>query len=207
LNPAAQGFPPIADARARLLILGSLPGQASLAAGQYYAQPRNAFWRILAELLGVGAHLDYAARAATLNDAGIALWDVCAAAERPGSLDASIRRASVVVNDFAAFLSAHPRIELLAFNGATAAELYRRRVLPALPPAAAALPTLRLPSTSPAHAGVPYAAKRAAWAAALRQAGVPTTAATVVAPALRPATDPRAASARHPRRRSGSGRR
>jgi hypoxanthine-DNA glycosylase len=207
LNVAAQGFPPIADSRARLLILGSLPGQASLAAAQYYAQPRNAFWRILAELLGVGTDLDYAARTAALRRAGIALWDVCAAAERRGSLDASIRRDSVVVNDFAAFLPEHPRIVLLAFNGATAAELYRRRVLPALPPAAAALPTLRLPSTSPAHAGLPYVAKRAAWGMALRQAGVCTTAPTVVASPLRPATGPRAASARRPRRRSGSGRR
>jgi hypoxanthine-DNA glycosylase len=170
---AARGFAPIADARARLLILGSLPGQASLAAGQYYAQPRNAFWRILGELLGAGPDVDYQARAATLRRAGIALWDVCAAAERPGSLDASIRRDSVVVNDFAAFLRTHPRIALLAFNGATAADLYRRCVLPVLPPRAAALPTLRLPSTSPAHAGMPYAAKRAAWAEALHGAGVP----------------------------------
>jgi hypoxanthine-DNA glycosylase len=204
LNAAARGFPPIADARARLLILGSLPGQASLAARQYYAQPRNAFWRILGELLGAGPDSDYPARAAALRRAGIALWDVCAAAERPGSLDASIRRESVVVNDFAAFLHGHPRIALLAFNGATAAELYRRRVLPTLPPAAAALPTLCLPSTSPAHAGVPYAAKRAAWAAALHSAGVPASAPSVSRP-LRPASGPRAASVRRPRRRSGSG--
>jgi hypoxanthine-DNA glycosylase len=205
LNAAARGFPPIADARARLLILGSLPGQASLAARQYYAQPRNAFWRILGELLGTGPDSDYRTRAAALRRAGIALWDVCAAAERPGSLDASIRRESVVVNDFAAFLHAHPRIALLAFNGATAAELYRRRVLPTLPPAAAALPTLCLPSTSPAHAGLPYAAKRAAWAAALHSAGVP--AAPSVSRPLRPAAGPRAVSVRRPRRRSGSGQR
>ncbi len=206
MNAAARGFPPIADAGARLLILGSLPGQASLAAGQYYAQPRNAFWRILGELLGAGPDIDYEARAETLRRAGIALWDVCAAAERPGSLDASIRRDSVVVNDFAAFLRAHPRIALLAFNGATAAELYRRRVLPALPSDAAALPTLCLPSTSPAHAGMPYAAKRAAWATALHRAGVPASTSTAPPP-LRPATGPRAGSPRRPRRRSGSGRR
>ena len=206
MNAAAQGFPPIADPRARLLILGSLPGQASLAAGQYYAQPRNAFWRILGELLGAGPEIDYPTRATMLRHAGIALWDVCAAAERPGSLDASIRRESVVVNDFAAFLPAHPRIALLAFNGATAADLYRRRVVPALPPAAAALPTLCLPSTSPAHAGMPYAAKRAAWAAALLGAGVRASAPTL-APPLSPATGLRAASDRRPRRRSGSGRR
>jgi hypoxanthine-DNA glycosylase len=203
LSAAAQGFAPIAGPRARLLILGSLPGQASLAAGQYYAQPRNAFWRILAELLGADAALDYAARAAQLRRSDIALWDVCAAAVRPGSLDASIRRDTVVVNDFATFLRTHPRIALLAFNGATAAELYRRRVLPTLPAAAAALPSLRLPSTSPAHAGLSYPAKRAAWAAALQQAGV-----AVSAPAapLRPATDPRTAPGRRPRPRSGSGR-
>lgn len=206
MNASARGFPPIADARARLLILGSLPGQASLAAGQYYAQPRNAFWPILGDLLDAGPDLAYAERAAALRRAGIALWDVCAAAERPGSLDASIRRETVVVNDFAAFLHAHPLIEWLAFNGATAAELYRRLVLPALPPVAAALPTLRLPSTSPAHAGVPYAAKRAAWAAALRRARV-LDVEPGVAPPLRPASGPRAVSARRPRRRSGSGRR
>lgn len=207
MNASARGFPPIADARARLLILGSLPGQASLAAGQYYAQPRNAFWPILGELLGAAPELAYPDRAAVLRRAGVALWDVCAAAERPGSLDASIRRDSVVVNDFAAFLHAHPRIALLAFNGATAADLYRRCVLPSLPAGAAALPTLRLPSTSPAHAGVPYAAKRAAWATALRTAGVLEAEPTTAPPALRPASGPRGASARRPRRRSGSGRR
>lgn len=206
MSSPSQGFPPIAAPGARLLILGSLPGQASLAVGQYYAQPHNAFWRIQGELLGAGPELDYPTRTAALRDAGVALWDVCAAAERPGSLDASIRRASVVVNDFAAFLHAHPRIAMVAFNGATAAELYRRFVLPSLPLHAATLPMLRLPSTSPAHAGVTYRAKREAWAAALRAAGVlegvpvqrPDATGTT---ALIPATGPRAASGRRPRRR------
>lgn len=161
----SQGFPPIARRDARVLVLGSLPGQESLRRRQYYAQSRNAFWPIMGALCGAGPELPYRARTRRLALSGIALWDVCATAFRAGSLDAAIVAGSVVVNDFGAFLARHPGIRLVCFNGRTAAALYRRHVLPALGPAARTLPTLELPSTSPAHAALPLAAKLARWRA------------------------------------------
>jgi hypoxanthine-DNA glycosylase len=95
------------------------------------------------------------------------LWDTCAAAVRPGSLDARILRASVVPNDFAPFLQAHPQLRRICFNGATAEALFARRVLPTLPEPSRALPRVRLPSTSPAHAGMNHARKLEAWREAL----------------------------------------
>jgi len=157
-----RGFPPIAGPDARVLILGSLPGQASLAAGQYYAHPRNSFWPILAHVVGFPADASYEARVAALIGSGIAVWDVCAAAIRPGSLDSAIDAASVEPNDFAAFFARHPAIARVAFNGAAAAKLYRRHRLPA-----DGLEFRQLPSTSPAHAAMGFAAKRAEWALAL----------------------------------------
>ena len=159
----SRGFAPLARADAEVLILGSLPGQESLRRRQYYAQPRNAFWPIMGALCGAGPQLAYRARARRLAASGIALWDVCRAAARAGSLDASIVARSVVVNDFGAFLARHPGIGLVCFNGRTAAALYRRHVLPALPVGARALATLELPSTSPAHAALSPARKLARW--------------------------------------------
>lgn len=166
------GFPPIARRDARLLILGSMPGAASLAAGEYYAHPRNAFWTIVGEQSGAPAQLRYARRAAALRAARIALWDVIASCRRRGSLDAAIERGSVRVNDFAGFLARHPRIGCIAFNGGTAETLFRRHVLPRLRAAGTTrtLRLVRLPSTSPAHAGLTLARKRAAWRRALRAA-------------------------------------
>jgi hypoxanthine-DNA glycosylase len=161
-RPSA-GFPPIARADARVLILGSLPGVASIEAQQYYAQPRNAFWRIMGELIGAGPDLDYPSRLARLEHKQVALWDVAAMAVRPGSLDAAIVGSSVKPNDFASLYARCRSIELILFNGAKAAELYRRWVLPGLAPAHAAIATRRLPSTSPAHAGMPYSQKLDAW--------------------------------------------
>lgn len=161
----SRGFAPIAGARVRLVILGSLPGRASLAAAQYYAQPRNAFWPLMGELFGAGPELAYPARVAALTGRGVAVWDVCAAARREGSLDASIDRDSVRVNDFSGFFAAHPELEHLAFNGQAAADLYRRRVLPALTAHWAALPRQTLPSTSPAHATRSFAEKLLHWRA------------------------------------------
>jgi hypoxanthine-DNA glycosylase len=128
-----QGFPPIDDTHARVLILGSLPGQVSLQRQQYYALPQNTFWKIMGRLFGAGPELPYAERTQCLVQNAIALWDVCAAAHRPGSLDAAIVHASVVPNDFSAFIASHPGIGLICFNGGKAADLYRRLVLPNLP--------------------------------------------------------------------------
>lgn len=156
-----QCFAPVADARARVLILGSMPGRASLRAGQYYAHPHNAFWRIVGELAGAGRELPYDQRLRALRASGIALWDVLASCARPSSLDADIEHGSLVANDFAAFFARHPRIARVYFNGTKAEECYRRRVLPALGQDGMAYQ--RLPSTSPANASIPYARKLAAW--------------------------------------------
>jgi double-stranded uracil-DNA glycosylase len=155
-------FPPIARPDARVLVLGTMPSPASLQARQYYAHPRNAFWPIVAALCGFDPAARYDARAAALAACGVAVWDVLAACVRPGSLDADIDDASAVTNDFAGFFATHRRIRRVCFNGAKAETLYVRRVLPALDPAPI-VEYVRLPSTSPAHAGRSLAAKLEAW--------------------------------------------
>jgi hypoxanthine-DNA glycosylase len=158
------GFPPIAGPDARVLVLGSMPGVRSLAAGQYYAHPQNAFWPILGQLFAWESGLDYATRTALLLRTRIALWDVLQAAERPGSLDAAIVAGSERANDFAAFFAAHPAIHSVFFNGTKAAALFRRHVVQ--PGALAAdLRFHHLPSTSPAHAGRSRAEKLEVWQA------------------------------------------
>jgi hypoxanthine-DNA glycosylase len=157
-----QGFAPIADRHATLLILGSMPGAASLAANQYYAHPRNAFWPMLEAVWGITAP-DYAARVRAVRAAGIAIWDVLASCRRSSSLDADIERGTIVVNDFTRFFRRHPRIRLIAFNGATAQTLYRRHVLPTLPESLRQIPALRMPSTSPAHAALSLQHKTQRW--------------------------------------------
>jgi double-stranded uracil-DNA glycosylase len=167
----AAGFPPLFARDARLLVLGSLPGVRSLQAREYYAQPRNAFWTIIGELTGAAPQLPYAERTARLIAARVALWDVCRSARRAGSLDAAIERDSVICNDFAGLYAELPALAGLCFNGRAAAHLYERHVLPGLGGSAAELPRLVLPSTSPAHAALGYAAKREAWAAAFAGLG------------------------------------
>ena len=166
------GFPPVSDERARVLILGSLPGQRSLQLRQYYGQPRNAFWGIMGRLFNAGPELPYAERTQRLVDSRVALWDVCAAAHRPGSLDSSISRASVVANAFADFLGTHRRIGLICFNGSTAAALYSRIVLPNLPETFRKIPIKALPSTSPAHASMSFDEKLSRWSIVRDHAGL-----------------------------------
>ena len=161
------GFPPIADAAARVLVLGSLPGRKSLDLREYYAQPYNVFWRIMGELFGAGPTLEYQARLVRLRAHGVAVWDVLAAGEREGSLDSAIVPTSIVVNDFNAFFGRHRRIGLICFNGNTAAGLFRRKVQPDLAPEWAAIERHALPSTSPAYASLRFEQKLARWAAVL----------------------------------------
>lgn len=162
-GPVLQGFAPIADRHARLLILGSMPGARSLGAGQYYAHPRNAFWPTLEAVWNIPTALDYAARTRAMRASGIAVWDVLANCRRSSSLDADIEQGSIVVNDFAGFFRRHPRIQLIAFNGATAQTLYRRHVLPTLSAPLQQIPALRMPSTSPAHAALSRQRKAQQW--------------------------------------------
>ena len=117
-------FDPVATPGAEALILGSLPGRKSLEMQQYYAHPQNAFWRLITQILGAEWPLPYTRRVKLLTENRIALWDVLAAAERPGSLDSSIVHASALANDFAAFFRAHPQIRRVYFNGRKAEELY-----------------------------------------------------------------------------------
>jgi hypoxanthine-DNA glycosylase len=161
-----KGFKPIAARNARVLVLGSMPSEASLAANQYYAFRQNQFWRIAGEICGVAPDAPYARRKAGLKRQRIALWDVVADCVRPGSLDASIREDTIRVNDFVRFLAAHPHIRRVCFNGRKAESAWRRHVLPSLP-ATRRLEYRLLPSTSPAHAGMGYRSKLRAWRSAL----------------------------------------
>jgi len=160
-----SGFPPIENPSARVLILGSMPSEASLRAGQYYAHPQNLFWRILGEILGAAHDAPYADRLRMLKSNGIALWDVLASCVREGSLDSDIATDSLQPNDFIPFLTKHSRIERVLFNGAKAEACFRRHVAPSLE--GRSIRYLRLPSTSPANASIAYARKIADWRDAL----------------------------------------
>jgi TDG/mug DNA glycosylase family protein len=157
-----EGFPPIAEPTAKVLVLGTLPGGKSLEKGEYYAQPRNSFWRIMADLFGV-AHLPYADRTQRLRAHGVALWDVCKRAYRPGSLDASIRVGSEEANDFTTFYQEHQLIQMICFNGAKAAAMYKKKVLLELPSEFKEMKRAVLPSTSAANAAMPYEEKLKLW--------------------------------------------
>ncbi len=163
----SRSFPPIARPDARVLILGSLPGAESLRRREYYAKTQNAFWRVMQALIGASPDLTYDERCARLTESRIAVWDVCASARRPGSLDAKIDRASIIPNDFLGFFADHPETVFVGFNGRAAADIFRVKVLPGLTGAAAALPSAVLPSTSPAHASLRFDDKVARWRAAL----------------------------------------
>lgn len=159
----SQGFAPIANEHAKVLVLGTLPGQASLIAGEYYAHPRNGFWRIIGDLFGLPPDLPYRDRTGHLVSAGVALWDVCEAAYRLGSLDTAIKSTSVVANDFDSFFRKHRGLRLICFNGSKAANLYRRVVLPKLHEPLKSIRCETLPSTSPANASIPYQEKLWQW--------------------------------------------
>lgn len=145
------GFEAIAATDARVLILGTLPGVKSLEQAEYYAHPRNSFWWIMGQLVGASPDLAYEDRLHQLRKSGIALWDVCHAAQRSGSSDANILLKTVQPNNFAAFLKTHPHIEVICFNGKPAQNLFRRLVMP-LPASIRPIPQQVLPSTSPAYA-------------------------------------------------------
>lgn len=153
------GFAPIVDAHTRVLILGSLPGDASLKAAQYYAHPKNGFWRLVGAVIAQPdlAALPYEARLARLRAARIGLWDVIASAERQGSLDAAIRNPERA--DLADLLTRLPDLRAVAFNGGTAARLGRRALS-----GVSGVALVDLPSSSAAHAR-PFAEKLSRWTA------------------------------------------
>lgn len=150
------GFGPIADANSRVLILGSMPSEASLAKGEYYGHSRNAFWPLISELLREAYVSSYEARKAMLLRHGVALWDVVAACEREGSSDAAIK--NVLPNDFSSFFAAHHQVRRIFFNGAKAFELYKKHIGFSYE----GISYDRLGSTSPAHA-VSFQRRMADW--------------------------------------------
>ncbi|HZG08998.1 MAG TPA: DNA-deoxyinosine glycosylase [Allosphingosinicella sp.] len=156
MDELKRSFPPVADARARVLVLGSLPGEQSLAHAQYYAHPRNQFWRLIGGVIGEDlVPLAYADRLAALQEAGVALWDTVGAARRRGSLDAAIRDAAA--NPLAQFVDTLPALRAVGFNGGTSAAT-------GMPQLAGreGLALIALPSSSPAYT-LAFEAKRAAW--------------------------------------------
>jgi double-stranded uracil-DNA glycosylase len=163
-----RSFAPIAALDAEILILGSMPGVASLEAGQYYAHPRNAFWPIMGALFVAGPDLPYAERVAALTARRVAVWDVLQSCEREGSLDTAIR--AELPNDFAAFFAAHPGIRRIGLNGGKAAASFGKHAAQCLP---AGVETHVLPSTSPAHAARSIEQKCALWRAALLDHALP----------------------------------
>jgi TDG/mug DNA glycosylase family protein len=155
-----QGFAPVAHAGAQKLILGSMPGVASLDAVQYYAFQRNVFWKIMGDLFAAGPELDYPLRLKILGKNHIALWDVIKTCQRPGSLDSAISEDKLMINNFNSFFEQHPQVNEVYFNGQKAAVLFNKKVAPELKQ------NYRytvLPSTSPAYAARSYADKLEAW--------------------------------------------
>ncbi|MFT3754530.1 MAG: DNA-deoxyinosine glycosylase [Pseudoxanthomonas sp.] len=159
-----HGLPPAVAADCRVLVLGSMPGDASLHAASYYAHPRNRFWPLMGALFGFDAAVSYDARIAALQRAGVGLWDVIGQCERHGSLDAAIVPGSEVANDLLPLIASQQSLRVVAFNGGKAAQAFSRHVQPTLPPAIAARLVFRaLPSTSPANAGFGFARLHDAW--------------------------------------------
>lgn len=158
-----QSFPPVIDKQVRLLVLGSLPGDRSLAEQRYYAHPQNQFWRLISPAAGTDlTALCYDDRLAALLAAHIGLWDVVASATRPGSTDAAIR--AIQGHDIAALAATLPHLQAIAFNGGTALRHGRK----ALGAAAQRYTVIALPSSSPLHT-VGLAAKLPAWEALAAQ--------------------------------------
>lgn len=157
-----RSFPPIATPDAHILILGSMPGEASLHAAEYYAHPQNAFWRIMGELFDAGPDKSYGERKARLEACGIAVWDVLKSCVRPGSLDSAIRDEEP--NDLARFFATHRHIARIGLNGGKAAATFRKYAANHCP---RDVELAILPSTSPAHAARSFAEKCALWRAGL----------------------------------------
>jgi hypoxanthine-DNA glycosylase len=155
------GLPPIIDDGAETLILGNMPSVMSLGAQEYYANPRNAFWRITGEIFGFDASAPYDARTRALRSNGVAVWDVLRTCRRVGSLDSAIEPDSMVANDFGQLFERHPHITQVFFNGAAAEKNFNRLVR-----IAPDLRYRRLPSTSPAQT-MRFAEKLAAWREAM----------------------------------------
>ncbi|WP_374500931.1 DNA-deoxyinosine glycosylase [Pseudoxanthomonas sp.] len=163
MEEVLTGLPPVVASDCRVLILGSMPGAASLQAARYYAHPRNRFWPLMAALADVPAEATYGERLVALQRAGIGLWDVIGECRRSGSLDSAIVRGSERANALVPLIVSLGQLRVIAFNGATAASLFRRHVEPHLPELCQPVQRIALPSSSPAHAAMGLEALREAW--------------------------------------------
>jgi hypoxanthine-DNA glycosylase len=152
-----EAFAPIVDGQTQVLILGSLPGDVSLAAARYYAHPRNRFWHLVGEIVALPClpELDYDERLAVLLTNGIGLWDTVESAERSGSLDSAILNAQPAA--LVELVQSLPQLRAIAFNGKTSGKIGRLLL------GDCGLALIDLPSSSPAHAAMPYDQKRQAW--------------------------------------------
>jgi TDG/mug DNA glycosylase family protein len=160
-NHWVKGFPPLISKDSRVLILGSMPGIASLKAQAYYAHPRNAFWPIMSELFDIDVTATYDQRVSSLLNHRVALWDVLYACERQGSLDSAIQKNSEQVNDFESLFINYPNISAVYCNGGKAWNSYLRYVQKPL--GLHDIEAYCLPSTSPAHARLNFTAKLSLW--------------------------------------------
>ena len=158
-----EGFAPIVYGNASVLILGTMPSEASLLRQQYYGHSRNAFWPIMSRLYGFNPELGYQGRKERLMENGVAVWDVLQRCNRLGSLDANIKQSTMVTNDFAGFFTEYGLIKRVFFNGRMAEKLYQKRIFPALNQRFSYLEYRCLPSTSPAYAALKFEQKIEAW--------------------------------------------
>ena len=166
----STGFPPIVDAGATVLVLGSLPSQKSIEAFEYYAHPQNAFWRIMGELFGASVDVPYAKRTELLKLNNVAVWDVLASSIRPGSMDSNIDLSTAKPNDFRSFLETNAGIRLVCFNGQKAASMFEDLVLARHHALRSDLRFETLPSTSPAFASMSFEEKLKKWTIVLQSA-------------------------------------
>jgi TDG/mug DNA glycosylase family protein len=161
-----KSFAPLIGLQPHSLILGSMPSQISLDCQQYYANPNNAFWWIMTQIIASDNCLDYDRKTKLICDSGFAVWDVLASCQRKGSLDSNIQRSSETANDLRSLIQDNPSLRLIAFNGAAAKQIFMRYCSAIL----TEYPDLRwrqLPSTSPAHAAMQKSEKLVIWRDAL----------------------------------------
>ncbi|MFT5656778.1 MAG: TDG/mug DNA glycosylase family protein [Gammaproteobacteria bacterium] len=158
---------PIIGRNPRIIILGSMPGIISINAAQYYANPRNMFWAVLAELFGIDTDCSYQARVEQIRELPIILWDTLKACHREGSLDSKILNTEIEANDIVGLLEQHQSVQAIVFNGAASAKYFDRLITPHMP-AKRNIELLKMPSTSPANAGMGFDQKIESWKELLR---------------------------------------
>lgn len=164
-----NSLPPVIAENTKILVLGSMPGEISLRLQQYYAHPRNQFWRLMNDLIGIPMNAEYEIRVGHLQHAGIGLWDTLKTCERSGSSDARINPVSEEANDIPGLLEQVPSIDAICFNGRKAEQTFRKHLSPSLPAYHQhKICLINLPSTSPANTSLAYGQKLEYWRVILK---------------------------------------